>query len=89
MKNDQSATSSFLTALRLTGRLTLVAKYSCARRSGSSRNCVNATGVGLLVHLGDAEPPLHERDDPLVVEVRENQGRAQPGVHQSLQRLQG
>jgi hypothetical protein len=45
--------------------------------------------VGRLVHLEDAEPPLHEGDDPPVVEVRENRGRAQPGVRQALQREQG
>jgi hypothetical protein len=45
--------------------------------------------VGRLVHLEDAELPLHEGDDPPVVEVRENRGRAQPGVRQALQREQG
>jgi hypothetical protein len=42
--------------------------------------------VGCLVHLEDAEPPLHVGNDPSVVEVHENRGRAQPGVRQALQR---
>jgi hypothetical protein len=33
-------------------------------------------GVGLLVHLENAEPPLQGRDDPSVVEVREDRGYA-------------
>jgi hypothetical protein len=33
-------------------------------------------GVGLFVHLEDAEPSLHERNDPPVVEVSENRGRS-------------
>jgi hypothetical protein len=45
--------------------------------------------VGRLVHIEDAEPPLHEGDDPPVVKVRENRRRTQPGVRQALQRLQG
>jgi hypothetical protein len=45
--------------------------------------------VGHLFHLEDAEPPLHEGDDPPVVKVRENRGRTQPGVRQDLQREQG
>jgi hypothetical protein len=45
--------------------------------------------VGRLVHLEDMELPRHERDDPPVVEVRENRGRAQPGIRQALQREQG
>jgi hypothetical protein len=32
--------------------------------------------VGWLIHLEDAEPPLHEGDDLPVVKVRENRGRA-------------
>jgi hypothetical protein len=32
-------------------------------------------GVGLLGHLEDAELPLHEGDDPLVVQVGEDRGR--------------
>jgi hypothetical protein len=46
-------------------------------------------GVGRLVHLEDAELPLHEGDDPPVVEIRENRCRTQPGVRQALQREQG
>jgi hypothetical protein len=42
--------------------------------------------VGCLFHLEDAEPPLHEGNDPPVVKVRENRGRAQPGIRQALQR---
>jgi hypothetical protein len=34
----------FLTALRLTARLGLVAAYSWGKRLGSSRECTNATG---------------------------------------------
>jgi hypothetical protein len=89
MTNDQSAVSSFLMTLRMTVRLTLVAAYSYGRRSGSSRDCASSTGSNVSPHLEDAELPLHERNDPPVVEVRENRGRGQPGVRQSLQRLQG
>jgi hypothetical protein len=35
-------------------------------------------GVGRLVHLENAESPLHEGDDAPMVEVREDRGRAQP-----------
>jgi hypothetical protein len=36
--------------------------------------------VGSLVHLEDAELPLHEGDDLPVVEVHEDRSRAQPGI---------
>jgi hypothetical protein len=84
----------FLMALRLMACLALVAAYSCGRWSGSSRDCASATGLAAsliskmwshLAHLEDVEPPLHEGDDPPVMEVRDNRSRAQPGVHQVLQ----
>jgi hypothetical protein len=50
-------------------RRALVAAYSCGKGSRSSHDCYNATGVSRLVHLKNAEPPLHEGDDPPVVEV--------------------
>jgi hypothetical protein len=42
-----------------------------------------------LVHLVDAELPLHEGNDPPVVEVREDRSSAQPSVRQALQCEQG
>jgi hypothetical protein len=87
--NDQRLSSPSLMALRLMVRHALVVVYSCGRRSGSSRDYASATGSAVPPHLEDAEPPLHARDDPPVVEVGEDRGRAQPGVRQSLQRLQG
>jgi hypothetical protein len=36
--------------------------------------------VGRLIHLKDAELALHERDDPPVVEVREDRSCAQPSI---------
>jgi hypothetical protein len=42
-------------------------------------------GVSLFMHLEDAEPPLHEGDDPPVVELGEDRGRRQPVVCQHLQ----
>jgi hypothetical protein len=44
--------------------------------------------VGLFTDLVDAELPLHEGDDPPLVEVGEDRSRAQPGVRQALQRVQ-
>jgi hypothetical protein len=41
--------------------------------------------VGRLSHLVDAELPLHEGDDPPMVEVGEDRSRAKPGVRQALQ----
>jgi hypothetical protein len=69
-------------------RLALVAAYSRGRRSCTNRERQRYR-VSRLLHLEDAELPLHEGDDPPVVEVRENRGRAQPGVRQALQREQG
>jgi hypothetical protein len=69
MTNDQSSSWSFLTALRLMARRALVAAYSCGKGSRSSRDCDSATGFNRLVHLKNAEPPLHEGDDPPVVDV--------------------
>jgi hypothetical protein len=44
--------------------------------------------VGRFAHLVNAELPLHEGDDSPVVQVREDQGRPQPGIQQVLQRIQ-
>jgi hypothetical protein len=43
-------------------------------------------GVRSLVHLKDAEPPLHQGDDLPVVEVGEEAPRGQPAVRLVLQR---
>jgi hypothetical protein len=43
-------------------------------------------GVRVLVHLEDAEQPLHQGDDPPVVKVGEDAPRGQPAVCQVLQR---
>jgi hypothetical protein len=45
-------------------------------------------GVRLLHHLEDAERPLHQRHDPLVVEEGEDARRGQPARRQVLQRGQ-
>jgi hypothetical protein len=44
--------------------------------------------VSLLVHLEDVERPLHQRDDPPVMEIREDAGRVLPCICQVLQRGQ-
>jgi hypothetical protein len=46
-------------------RRALVAAYSYGKGSHSSHDC----GVIRLIHLKNAELPLHEGDDPPVVEV--------------------
>jgi hypothetical protein len=46
-------------------------------------------GVRVLSHLEDAEPPLHQRDDPPAVEVGEDASRGQPAVRQFVQRDHG
>jgi hypothetical protein len=86
MTNDQRSSWLCLMALRLMARLALVAAYSWGKGSGRLRQ---RHGVGRLIHLENAESPLHEGDDPPVVEVREDRGCAQPGVRQALQHEQG
>jgi hypothetical protein len=86
--NDQRSSLLFLTALRLIAHLALVTLYSRGMVLYQPR-ARQRHMVGRLVHLEDAEPPLYEGDDPPVVKVRENRGRAQPGVYQALQHEQG
>jgi hypothetical protein len=38
------------------------------------------------VHLEDAERPLHQGNDPPVMEIREDAPRGQPIIRQGLQR---
>jgi hypothetical protein len=77
-----------LTTLRLMARLALMAAYS--RGSGRAATTSAPTTQGWrLAHLVDTELPLHEGDDPPVVEVGEDQSRAQPSVRRALQREQG
>jgi hypothetical protein len=69
--NDQRSLLLYRPALRLIARLALVAMYSGGRRSFSSRERANDV---------NAELPLHEGDDPPVVEVGEDRSRAQLDV---------
>jgi hypothetical protein len=41
-------------------------------------------GVRVLAHVEDAERPLHQGDDPPVVEVGEDAPRIQPAIRQLL-----
>jgi hypothetical protein len=43
-------------------------------------------GVGHVAHLEDVEFPLHEGNDPLVMEVGDDRGRSQSDVRQTPQR---
>jgi hypothetical protein len=74
MTNDQRSPSVCLTALRLTARLALVPASRILLRKALRKEprARQRHGVGRLVHLEDAELPLHEGDDPPVAEVREN-----------------
>jgi hypothetical protein len=69
--------------------LALVAAYSRGEVVVYQPRARQRHGVGRLVHIEDAELPLHEGNDPPVVKVREDRSRTQPSVRQALQREQG
>jgi hypothetical protein len=87
-KGGSLLTGAAFTALRLMALLALVAAYSRGKRSCTNRERASNTGLA-STHLVDTELPLHEGDDPPVVEVRKDQSRTQPSVRQALKREQG
>jgi hypothetical protein len=80
MTNDQRSPSLCLTALRLTARLALVPAACVLLRKAlrMEQRAHQRHGVGRLVHLEDAELPLHEGGDPPVAELSENEVAPSP-----------
>jgi hypothetical protein len=88
MVNAQSVASSFRPDLRSMARRARVAAYSHREEARQQPRLRQRDGVRVLVHLKDAGRPLHQGDDPPVMEVRENAPRSQAAVRQILQLVQ-
>jgi hypothetical protein len=73
--NAQSIASSFRPARRSMACPRLGGRVLPRKEAQQQPRLRQRDGVRVLVHLKDAERPLHQGDNPLMMEVRENAPR--------------